>query len=783
MNNWVVAYATWIVRWRWPVVLLSVAATLALASGDRFIQFSNDYRYFFTDENPNLVAFEQLERTYTSPDTLLWVLQPKEGLATDPRVLGIVKKITEAAWQTPYSVRVDSITNYQYTSALKDDLTVRDLVIDPASLDAAGAEEVRRIATSEPAIARRLIADDARTTAIMATLKLPRGDIAAVAASVSHARAIMADIRKNNPDIHIELTGSSMLSNAFSEAAQRDLRTLTPIMYGILTLTVFLLLRSITATIATLTLVGLSAAAAVGLTMGWLGVPLTPPSSGAPTIILTIAVADSIHILVSMLVEMHKGRDQKAAIIEAMRVNWQPVFLTSVTTAIGFLSLNFSDAPPFRDLGNTAAVGAMVAWFLSVTFLPAFVSLVPVKAHAGLARQGRAMERIAEFVIRYRRPVMAVMILMIIGFAVPLPSLVFNDRSIKYFDTSLEVRTATDWAAENLTGIEQIAHSVPAGESGGIANPEYLKRLDAFANWYREQPHVIHVATFTDVMKRVNKSMNGDREEFYRLPDDREMAAQYLLLYEMSLPYGLDLNDQVNVDKSATKMTVTLDDISTMQLSALRDHADAWLKKNMPEDFFSRSAGRTVMFSFIGRNNFYSMIFGTALALVLISGCLMLALRNLRLGFISLVPNLAPPIMAFGIFGLFTHDIGLWASFVIPTALGLIVDATVHFLSKYQRARRERNLSPEDSIRFAFSTVGTALWVASLVLIVGFAILAFSPFKVNAMMGLIVAITIASALVLDFLLLPTLLLLLDRRKGDAPASSSGAPRLATAERS
>ena len=152
----------------------------------------------------------------------------------------------------------------------------------------------------------------------------------------------------------------------------------------------------------------------------------------------------------------------------------------------------------------------------------------------------------------------------------------------------------------------------------------------------------------------------------------------------------------------------------------------------------------------------------------------MLALRNVRLGIISRIPNLTPPIAAFGILALFTTEVGFWSTFVIATALGLIVDATVHFLSKYRRASIEQGKSPEDSVRYAFSTVGTALWVSTFVLVVGFAILALSPFKVNAMLGIMVALTVAVALVIDFLLLPALLIAVDRRKRVAPPAPAPA---------
>ena len=392
MNNWVVAYAKAVVKLRWLIVLASIAGVMFLASGGRFIEFSNDYRYFFTEQNPNLQAFERLERTYTSPDTLLWVMRPNEGTMTTPERLAIIKDITERAWQTPFSIRVDSLTNYQHTTAENDDLTVRDLVPDPEALDKEDANEVGDIALGEPVIAKRLISEDETTSAVVATLRMPRDDQVATSKVIEYARTLLADMREKHPDIRFELTGSVALSNSFSEAAQNDLKILTPAMYIVLGLTVFLLTRSFSGTLATILVVTLSAFGAMGLVMGWLGVKLTPPSAGAPTIILTIAVADSIHVLVTMLVEMRKGRTKHEAIVESLRVNWGPVFLTSVTTAIGFASLNFSDAPPFRDLGNTAAAGAIIAWVLSVSFLPALIAILPVNAKGAIVRQSEFME-------------------------------------------------------------------------------------------------------------------------------------------------------------------------------------------------------------------------------------------------------------------------------------------------------------------------------------------------------------------------------------------------------
>jgi len=795
------AYTAMLIRFRFLVVLLVVAGALFIASGARDIGFTTNYKYFFDDQNPNLVDFERIQNTYSAPDTVMWVLQPHEGFATSPRMLQLIGELTEDAWLAPYATRVDSLTNFQHTTASGDDITVRDLVEDPANAREEDAQRVLDVAWGEPALNLRLISADGRTTVVVATLSMPREDQAMAAireanasgdaealeaaeAQLALARAVaenagvfagevLADYRERYPEVRIELTGTVMLSNAFSSAAKSDLATLVPLMILVLAVTIYLLTRSPFGVLASLMVVLFSAAAAMG-TAGWLGIPISPPSASTPTVILTVAVADSIHILVTTLVGMHRGADKNAALIESMRINWTPVFLTSITTAIGFASLNFADAQPFRDLGTLAAIGTMYAWFLSVTLLPALLAIFPVRAHSVVDSQSRFWERFGDVVIRFRTPLAFGLIAFVVFCTTQLFTLRFDDKFVDYFDERIEFRVASDFAADNLTGLYQVSYSVEAADSGGIQDPEYLERLESFANWYRDQPEVVHVASFTDVIKRVNRSMHQDQPEYYRIPEARDEAAQYVLLYEFSLPYGLDLNDQINVDKSATRLVVTLDDMSTDEFSVLRDRAEAWTSENLPEFMESQPAGQFVMFAYIGKSNFNQMRLGTAIALVLISGILVIALRNVRLGIISLVPNITPPLVAFGIYALFVGTLGFWASFVVATSLGLIVDATVHFLSKYQRARLEQGADAVDAVRYAFSTVGAPLWVSTIVLVVGFSVLAFSYFKVNAMLGLMVASTIGTALVLDFLLLPALLIFLDKRTANPAAPSAAA---------
>lgn len=199
--------------------------------------------------------------------------------------------------------------------------------------------------------------------------------------------------------------------------------------------------------------------------------------------------------------------------------------------------------------------------------------------------------------------------------------------------------------------------------------------------------------SITEVIKRLNKNIHGDEPTWYRLPETREMTAQYLLLYEMSLPYGLDLNDRLNVDKSATRLTVFLNSISNNQLLALERRAQAWIKDNAPTFMPTVGSGPSIMFAYIGKRNIESMLMGTTLALILISFILILALRSVKIGLISLLPNLVPAAMAFGLWGLLVGQVGLALSVVTAMTLGIVVDDTVHFLSKYLRAGREKGFN------------------------------------------------------------------------------------------
>lgn len=760
----------WVVKRPFIVILGLLVLVMAATYGGSKLTFESDYRVFFSDENPQLTAFEKVQATFTKNDSVAFVVAPKDGVVFSEKTLTAIHALTTESWQIPYASRVDSVTNYQHTRVDGDDLVVADLVLEPELLPELDLEEIKQITLREPVLLKKLIADDASVSVVNVTVQLPGLDPATeLPEVVTKVREIRSQILTAYPDIDIYLSGIVIMNNTFSEAALSDSATLIPLMFGVVALVMMLLLRSISGSIATIIVVMCSIMATMGL-VGWLGFYITGPSASAPTVIMTLAVADCIHILATMLYEMRHGKTKNDAILESLRVNFQPVLLTSVTTAIGFLSMNFSDSPPFRDLGNFVAIGVMLAFLFSITLFPALLRLLPIRIKVAKGESSDYMSVLGDFVVKQRRKLLPAFSLIIVAIVLFLPQNELNDDFVKYFDQTVPFRQATDFMQENLSGLTTQEIELNSKESGGVNSPEYLKVLADFSDWVREQPETENVSILSDVLRRLNQNMHADDPSYYRFPEDRELAAQYLLLYELSLPYGLDLNNQLDVDKASSRIVVTTKNITSTENIAMEERIGQWFAENAP-NYSASIVSPTLMFAHIGQRNIYSMLVGTSVALLLISLVLGFALRSVKFGFISLLPNLIPAAMGFGIWFFVDGQIGLGLSVVAGMTLGIVVDDTVHFLSKYLRARREKNKNSVEAVQYAFNSVGRALLVTTLVLFAGFMVLAQSSFKLNADMGLLTAITIVLALIIDFFFLPPLLMLLDKDKTVDQAST------------
>lgn len=752
-----------VIQYRWWIILASILSVVAAGAGIQFLTFNNDLRVFFSEDNPQMLALDSLNDTYAKSDSIMFVVAPASGNVFTSQNLETLEKITEQAWLLPYATRVESLTNYQHAWMEGDDLFVENLISKTKDLSDAEISQRKMIALSEPELVNMLVSPSGHVAAVFVNFVLPNPASEAVDHIALAAQKLADQLEKQYPNITMHITGEIMLDYSFGRVSQDDMTTLLPAMFLVIAVVLALFLGSITGTLSVLCIIVVSLITGMGV-VGWMGKSLNPASSNAPLIILTLAVAGSIHILVALLHHMRNGMAKDQAIMESLRLNVCPIFLTSITTGIGFLTMNFSDAPPFRDLGNMVAIGSMVALGYTLFLLPALMTILPVPIKPSYTPTWVPLDWLANFVISKHSLLLFSSILVAAVSIAGVFRIEFGDNWIKYFDERYEFRTASDFAAHHLTGMWVLDYSLESGESGGIHDPQYLTSVDDFTQWFRKQPKVTHVTSISDTMKRLNKTMHAGDQTFYHIPQERSLIAQYLLLFELSLPFGQDLNNRINIDKSASRMSVFLNDITTKELRELEANAWEWARGQGSQLLNSQGTGLGMVWAHLSERNISFMLQGAVIALILISALLVFALRSVKFGLVSLIPNLAPAFVAFGLWGMLVGQAGLGLSVVVSLTLGIVVDDTIHFMIRYLRGRREQGKDASGAIRYAFNTVGPALFMTSFILIAGFLVLTLSGYRMNAEMGLLSAITIGIALCLDFLLLPAVLLSVDGRR-------------------
>ena len=589
-------YLNFVLRRRWLTLALATLVVVVTAAGGRFLTVSDDLRLMFSPDDPNLIAFDVLEDTYSTSNTALIALAPVTGTVFTRENLNAIEELTEAAWQVPHSRRVTSLTNYMHSESQDDDLIVEALVEDALSLDDDEIQRIERIAVNSSELAGRLVSLDGRVTGLTIDFAMPDDDDGALVEVTDAVQALLEDARASYPDIRYHATGETVVNRAIVDAVNESVSTLVPLALLIIMVGAALLLRSAFSVIAVMTAVIYSIVTTLGVA-GWLGVTLNPTTSGLPVIVMVITVAHSVHIIMTAVSNMRRrGMDKKSALEDSLRGTLWPIFLTSLTTTIGFLSLNASDSPPFRELGNLVALGIVCSFIYCVTLLPAMLALLPLRRRSTETQAPSLFERFGRFVVARHRLLLWVTPIVALALIAGIPLNKVSDNWTTLFDDSYEVRRATDFIDQNLTGVNSIEYSLGSGEDGGITDPEYLHSVDEFSEWLRQQPEVSHVRAFPEIIKRLNRNMNGDDPDIHRIPDDRELVAQYLLLYELSLPFGSDLNDRIDVSKSATRLTATLSDVAASDLLELDLRALDWFQANAP-DLGGSATGLNMVFA------------------------------------------------------------------------------------------------------------------------------------------------------------------------------------------
>lgn len=771
----IVKYGQVMVQHPWKVILGCLMLIIGISYFMKDVAPSISYKDMLGADYPLLIDYEKVQREFTSDDNLLVLIEAKDGDVFTQEIIGAVSSLTEKLWQTPYSIRVDSITNFQHTVAIGDDLFVDNLVPENQSLERNFLERLRKIALSEPQLLNRAVNQAGSVAVISVTFSFPNKDLNEKLQANAFVEKLVSEFAIREQSTRTYIAGLVALDATVMQLSQKESGIFLILIIFIVAVLMAFVFKTIKPMLISVFIIVASVVAGMAFSgiMGW---KLTPFTASVPLMILVLAAADCIHFISNVMEKVNSGDSQNSAIVEAFCLNFSPIAITSITTAIGFLTLNFSESESIGALGSQVAFGVIVAFILSVTFLPAVLSLIKLRQKdKSKIKKMVFAKRLAQRVNRNKNVLVFSSILIFIGVGLGISKNEFNDNIPTYFSKSLSWRQANDFAEKEFGGAYTFAFVLESRRENGITDVSYLNKLEKFSSWLRDNPNVASVSSFADNIKRINKSMHGDNQSFYKLPEDRELISQYLLLYEMSLPYGLGLDNQLNFNKSASKVTATFKTLSTSQILQLEKDIHEWAKLNLADVEF-KMTGVQLMFAHLLNQDTRGLVIGAVLGLVLISLLLIGAFSSLKIGLLSLIPNLAPVLAAFGIWGILVSQVGMGMAMVAGITIGVVVDDTVHFMYKYLYARRTLSRSSLDAVEYAYHHAGKAIVITTFTLFVGFSMLVvLSEFRVNSDLGKMACIVMSLALIIDLLVLPALLMIVDNKI--TLARSSKPPRM------
>ena len=761
-KNFTETCAEKIIQYRYLSILFCLILLVTSFRGVGGIAFSPDTEQFFPEDYPIAENHLQIEDTFYSSDSVIIALGVDEGTVFEPRILNLIEEITNKAWSTPYSIRVDSLSNFSFVRAEGDDLIVEPFIEESLEWNQEKITERSALIEKEEQAYGTILSKDKKTTFINISIDAPKDDVEKeYAESMEHIFSFIDPLKENYPEADIRYAGIVFVEYLSPLIIKAEMPILIPTLLFVLLLSLFILLRNVVAVIGSLTVIVFSVITSVGI-LGHFNTTVSQPFLMVVIVVATLAVADCVHLF-NVYFQSKLEKSAKHSIIKSLQLNLEPLLLTSLTTSIGFLCLNLAPIPALRVVANGIVIGVIAAFIFSIFFLAPLMSFFNVKASSQIENQTKLSRRVGQFSLKNRKKILWLVPLFSIFFMSFIPLNETKDNPMEFYsDRFTSVTEDTKWLAKRLGGTFLVTYEYVSEDL--ISDPEYLRQLDDLTSWLEKQDEVLSVNSLSKVIKNLNRTLNGDDESWYVIPEDSELIAQYLFFYEMSLPFGLDLTSTINQERTSTKITVSLKEIDSKAFIKFYDKVENYANLSIVSGNLSEGGGTRSVMSFMGMILAEQLLYALIIGFVVITLTIALFYRSLSTGLITAIPNVLPIGVAFGIWGIFSSNVSMLVSLGIGCTLGIVVDFSVHFLSKYLHARRDLGLTAEESILYAFETVGFPLTIMTVSLCLGFAVLLLASFMPLRGFAGITMVSFVAALIIDLLLFPAILIAWDGKK-------------------
>jgi len=558
--------------------------------------------------------------------------------------------------------------------------------------------------------------------------------------------------------LEIYMAGSPAVNNALKSQMRADMQKFMRITFLIILVFLFVVFRRLSAVFYPLLVIILSLLATMG-TMAWTGVAFKLPTQIVPSLLLAVSVGATVHILSVFFDRFNSTGDKREAMSYTLGHSGLAIAMTSITTAIGVGSFAGSEVAPISDLGTFASLGVMVSLVLTLTLLPALLSITKLKPKANNepGKIDRLMKRLAIIPVQHTKSVLIGSFLVVAISLLASTQINLSHNPLYWFQPDNINRVSTEVIDEKMNGTVTIELVLDTGKENGWIDPKKLATLNQFSadleKYKDEHTHIGKVVSLATIVKETNRALHENKEKFYSIPTDANLVSQELLLFENS--GSDDLEDVVDSQFSKARVTIKLPWTDAIKAVDVLDYVKKEATKRFPDDKVEVTGMIPLLIhTFAGA--VHSSVQSYLIAAIAITFMMMLILGSVRIGLISMIPNLTPIIMGLFIMYVAKIPLDMFTLLIGSIAIGLAVDDTIHFMHNFKRYYLERK-DIQEAMEQTFFTTGKAMVITSLVLAFGFyAYMAAYMISVQNF-GLLTGSVIIFALLADLLLAPALM--------------------------
>ncbi len=755
---------------RYLLLFFSLLIAIILAAGIARAGFDTSLAGLMTRSDPYLQERDRMQAEFPSQREISFAFAPhNENVFSMPTLLAMADLSFEFR-QIPLAESMASILAWQ----------------SPFGNTTLFERPLRQLNTysEEELITRRerALADSFITGSLLS----PRADLALVSVRIGTAEidntqrraiaetsiALRDSLQARHPEVDIFLSGEALFEYSTRQAMISDLTRLLPLVLFLCIAAICFSFRSVFLGICILGVALLTVIMTVG-SLGWLLITFSTISVMAPIVVVTIAVADSVHIISIYLQNIRDGMASNEAMQKSLRFNFRPITLATLTTAIGFASLNLASSPAISDFGSVVATGVVFAYFLTLSVLPALVLLVPtdriklilqkestsISSHALHACQ-RLVRNHSAFLL------WGTIAIGLLALALSFLNKTDFDR-LSFINEDSVVHDYFSAVSERMERGPQLVYGVDTGTEYGVINSAFLKNLDSFSDWLRQQEEVISVASLVEVVKTINQVFYDNQESAYLIPESNDEIEEHLFNYQQVQARDFTLENFVTQEFSLLRLFITTNPMRNQQIIDLNSRINTKFAEQMPEATLLHGSS-VLLFARMDEAVTIELMQGYGFSLLLITITLIIGMKSIRYGLLSVLPNLLPATLVFGVWGLFVGQIDPFIMMLFSISIGLVVDDSVHVLSTYQSSRAS-GCNPEEAVNRALTKAGPALIITTAVMSLGTCVLIVASTLFFQQAATLLVPIVVLALVLDLTFFPALLLRFDKAVAGGPA--------------